>query len=247
MPEQLALEQVLGDRGAVDGDEGSGCHRPVQMHSARHDLLPGARLALYEHGRRARRDPRDQLVDLEHRGALPHEGVLTHGVGLDVRQGHRGFGGGTHAAQGAQKIVPAHRKGQHVQDAEFFGAQHQPHRGPVRHRDQARRGSGAAQRIHPPGEILVGAFAEHGDHDVPPPGTELPHGAWEIRDGLDLGAALTHPLADALEQAPAAAALGTHGEDPQLLPPLLVLQGGRRSRQLRRHHSGHGLARPSPR
>src|SRR3989442_8485483 len=65
-------------------------------------------------------------------------------------------------------------------------------------RDQARRGGGAAQRIHPPGEILVRVLAEHGDHDVPPPSTELAHGAWEVRDGLDLGAALTDPLPDAV-------------------------------------------------
>jgi len=59
----------------------------------------------------------------------------------------------------------------------------------VRHRDQARRGGRAPQRIHPPGEIVVRVLAQHGHHDVPPSGAELTHGPRQVGRGLDLGAA----------------------------------------------------------
>src|SRR3989475_9133630 len=65
VPEQLALEQVLGNGGAVDRDERPRGLRAVMMDGAGHDLLARPRLALDEHGRLARRDARHELVDLE--------------------------------------------------------------------------------------------------------------------------------------------------------------------------------------
>src|SRR5213592_380051 len=46
VPEQLALEQVLRNGGAVDGDERPGRPRPIQMDGAGDDLLPRARIPL---------------------------------------------------------------------------------------------------------------------------------------------------------------------------------------------------------
>ena len=59
--EQLALEQVLGDGGAVDRDERAGRARGLGvMDGARHQLLARAALAGDEHAALARRDARDE-------------------------------------------------------------------------------------------------------------------------------------------------------------------------------------------
>ena len=50
---QLALEQLLGDRAAVELDERSAGARAVTVEVARHQLLAGAGLAEDQHGRRA--------------------------------------------------------------------------------------------------------------------------------------------------------------------------------------------------
>ena len=49
MAEELALEQRLGKRGAVDRDERSLCTLTRAVDAARHELLAGAGLALDEH------------------------------------------------------------------------------------------------------------------------------------------------------------------------------------------------------
>src|SRR5204863_352965 len=51
VPEQLALEQLLGQRRAVDGDEWSARALAPAVDRARRQLLAGAALAEQEHGR----------------------------------------------------------------------------------------------------------------------------------------------------------------------------------------------------
>ena len=75
VPEQLALQQRLGHRRAVDGHEGPAATVAPLVDRARDDLLAGAALAGDEHGGVGRRDALDQVVCLLHRGALPDEGV----------------------------------------------------------------------------------------------------------------------------------------------------------------------------
>src|SRR5205814_2766414 len=82
--EQLALEQVLRDGGAVDGHEPAVRMRAVQVNGAGHDLLSSPRLTLDKHGRGARGHTRHELVDLEHRRALADERVLADGMVHDL-------------------------------------------------------------------------------------------------------------------------------------------------------------------
>src|SRR5262249_61106361 len=56
VPEQLALEQRLRERGAVEPDEGRLGPRARAVDHLRDQLLAGARLAMDEHARAARRD-----------------------------------------------------------------------------------------------------------------------------------------------------------------------------------------------
>jgi hypothetical protein len=67
--EELALEQGLGDRGAVDGEERLVGARRGAVDAARHELLAGAGLALDQHRDRRRRGALHQLEHLEHRAA----------------------------------------------------------------------------------------------------------------------------------------------------------------------------------
>ncbi len=62
--EQLALEQGLGQAGAIDHHEGMVGAPARLVHRVGDELLAGARLALQQHARIRRGDPRDQL---EHR------------------------------------------------------------------------------------------------------------------------------------------------------------------------------------
>src|SRR5262249_54175582 len=59
--EELALEQRLGERSAIDGDERTGAARAVLVDRARDHLLPGAALAEDQHRAAARRHSRDRL------------------------------------------------------------------------------------------------------------------------------------------------------------------------------------------
>ena len=72
VPEQLALEQVLGEGGAVDGDEG--LLRPVarQVEGPRDEGLARARLSLEEHGEIGAADLLHQLEQAHHLGILGH-------------------------------------------------------------------------------------------------------------------------------------------------------------------------------
>ncbi len=93
--EELALQQVLGDGGAVDGDEELLGARAVLVDGAGDELLAGAALAGDEDGGVGRRDLPDGLVDALHggRGAddglvaldrgdlIGHDDFLAHGAG----------------------------------------------------------------------------------------------------------------------------------------------------------------------
>ena len=64
--EDLALEQRLGNRGAVDRDERKRRARTELMDRLRHELLARARFAGDEHRRLGRRRLLDHLIDLPH-------------------------------------------------------------------------------------------------------------------------------------------------------------------------------------
>ena len=90
--EELALEELLGDGGAVDGDERRRRARAVLVDGAGDELLAGAALAGDEDGHVLRGDAADGLVDLEHRGVGAEErpllGGLERGLGPDRDLGH---------------------------------------------------------------------------------------------------------------------------------------------------------------
>ncbi len=70
VPEDLALEQRLGNRRAVDRDERKRRARTELVDRLRDQFLAGARLARDEHRRAGRRRLLDHLVDLPHLGAV---------------------------------------------------------------------------------------------------------------------------------------------------------------------------------
>src|SRR5690606_36724056 len=71
--EELALQQRLGERGAVDRHERTA--RPVGelVDRSCHQLLAGPRLASDQHRRGRRRDPLDQVVHATQRGGLAND------------------------------------------------------------------------------------------------------------------------------------------------------------------------------
>ena len=68
--EQLALDQLLGNRGAVDLDERPGAPTAQRVDAARDELLAGAVLAVDQHAAVGRRRHRDLLAQLRHHVAL---------------------------------------------------------------------------------------------------------------------------------------------------------------------------------
>src|SRR5438046_1031863 len=65
VPEQLALEQILGNGGAVDGDERPGRHRPLQIDPAPNHFLAGAPIPLHPPRTGAWAQPRAPVVTPE--------------------------------------------------------------------------------------------------------------------------------------------------------------------------------------
>ena len=78
MAEQLAFEEPLGDRGAVEAHIGAGAARAEVVNRLCDEFLAGAALAAQQHGRPAPRDDLGGQEDLLH--AL--------GAADDVRQSH---------------------------------------------------------------------------------------------------------------------------------------------------------------
>ena len=68
--EQLGFEQVLGQRGTVDGYESLGRPGAVGVNGARDQLLPGAGLAQHENIGLGARRLLDELEDLGHGRAV---------------------------------------------------------------------------------------------------------------------------------------------------------------------------------
>ena len=71
--EELRLEQRVGERAAIDGDERPGLARAVEMNRARDELLARAALALDEHGRLRRGDAIEPREHGLHRGPVADE------------------------------------------------------------------------------------------------------------------------------------------------------------------------------
>src|SRR5687767_15465681 len=66
MTEDLALQQSLGDRRAVDRNKWCLCSRRELMNGLRHELFAGARLAPDQNRRGGRRRLLDDLIHLAH-------------------------------------------------------------------------------------------------------------------------------------------------------------------------------------
>ena len=75
MPEELALEQGLGDRPAVDRDEGPVTAGAGRVHRARDQLLADPALPRDQHGARGAGAPGDLLAKGAHRVGLADEGL----------------------------------------------------------------------------------------------------------------------------------------------------------------------------
>src|SRR2546428_349253 len=86
VPEELALEQRLGERAAVDGHERPLAARAVRVDGACDEFLAGAALAEDEHRAAPGRDARDRLVDLDHGRRAAH-----HAAQLLARDRERGL------------------------------------------------------------------------------------------------------------------------------------------------------------
>src|SRR5690348_56805 len=210
------------------------------MDRSRDHFLAGPRFALNEHGGRAGRHPRDELVDLEHGGALPHQGVpadiLLRG-GLERDGDFRSAP--PHPAEGPQELFPAYRQGEEVLGAELLRTEGEPHRGPVREGDEARRPGPAAQRVGPPVQILVGMLAQHREDHVPVTGRQPADGMRKVGDELDVRVELRHPGPNRMGQPPIES-------DPQYLDGRGRL-GGRGGRGFDDGRSGHAPTHAPPR
>ena len=82
--EELAFEQRLGERGAVDGHEGAAGARAAAVEGAGDELLARAALAAQQHGRVGGRDPGDAAADLAHHRAVAHHGGVERGLDAAV-------------------------------------------------------------------------------------------------------------------------------------------------------------------
>ena len=71
--EELRLEEGLGERAAVDGDEGPPSPRARVVQGTGEQLLAGSGLALEEHGAIARRHLREDVEDPSHGRTAAHE------------------------------------------------------------------------------------------------------------------------------------------------------------------------------
>ena len=87
MAEQLALQQRLGERAAVDGHEGVEAPRARGVNGASHELLARAALAGDEHRGVGRPDGLDRGVELLHGRAVADDLGRMHGLcGDDLAQ-----------------------------------------------------------------------------------------------------------------------------------------------------------------
>ena len=78
--EQLALQELVRQRRAIDGDEELGRSAARGMDGSRHDLLARSALALDQDGGLARGEPRDRVANLRDRARVPDEAVRLGGA-----------------------------------------------------------------------------------------------------------------------------------------------------------------------
>src|SRR5262245_17381743 len=122
--EQLGLDERLGDRRGIDGDERPVAPRALMVDSARHQLLASTALAGDQHGRRRRGDLRDQTVQLLDRGMPADDLVEIVGAcQLGAQERDLTFEGAAleGAARERQELVLLERLGQVVEGAELHG------------------------------------------------------------------------------------------------------------------------------
>jgi hypothetical protein len=127
--EEFRLEQVFGNRAAIDGDE-----RPVRalaagVQGARHQLLARARFAVDEHRRHAARHLGDALLHVAHGLGVADEALQRRVLRFCPRAGGRGVAGPgrtrlQHAAHALHRrghdgaeLLQVHRLGQVVERA----------------------------------------------------------------------------------------------------------------------------------
>ena len=83
MTEQLALDELVGDRSTVHRDEGAALARAQLVHGARDELLARTALARDEDGRLRRRHLGDDAQDLLHRRRVGDDpGLRARGLDL---------------------------------------------------------------------------------------------------------------------------------------------------------------------
>ena len=85
--EELTLQQIGGNRGAVDPHEWKLTSARVLMQCARDELLARTALTGDEHGALGVRDAIDDVVDLKHRGGLADDSEPTPLGGRNIREG----------------------------------------------------------------------------------------------------------------------------------------------------------------
>ena len=129
--EEVGLDEGLGDRGRVDGDEGPLAPRPLMVDGPRDELLASAALSGDQYGRRRAGDLRDEAVELLDRGMAPDDLVEIVGAGqLGAKE--RDFALERAPLEGAtrqgQELVLLEGLGQIVEGAELHGGHRGPHR-----------------------------------------------------------------------------------------------------------------------
>ena len=148
--EQLRLEELLGERSAVDGDERTGAARAEIVDRARDQLLAGARLAGDQHGGVALGGALDHAEHALHRLGAPDQ--LAQAIGLAraklqaparPRQHQRALDGGAHLFVGERLDQVLVRAQPHGLD----GRLHRRVRGHQDHLDLGRARADAAQHL----------------------------------------------------------------------------------------------------
>jgi len=96
--------------------------------------------------------------------------------------------------EGPDQLLTAQRQGEEIQHSRFLGAQHQAHGRRLDGGDQAGAARCRAQRVDPPGQVVVRVLAQHRHHDVPAATGQLSHGARQIGRRIHLELSVVRPL-----------------------------------------------------
>ena len=90
MTEQFVLEQVFGDGGTVDGQEGGAIATAVVMEGAGDDIFSGTRLSGDQHRHRCGAHQQDLLADLLHRARRTDQPFVQETAALEQPVNRRG-------------------------------------------------------------------------------------------------------------------------------------------------------------